>query len=59
MLCAVDVKLLQPVVPPAELFYEVALAHVVGALARFDVEAVWQQRSVARGALTVAWGKTP
>lgn len=54
LLCAVDVKLLAPVVPPVELLYEVALTHVVGAIARFDVEALCARRAVARGVLSVA-----
>jgi 3-hydroxyacyl-[acyl-carrier-protein] dehydratase len=56
MLCAVDVKLLLPIVPPAELLYEVALTHVVGAILRFEVEALCARRSVARGVLSVTHG---
>jgi 3-hydroxyacyl-[acyl-carrier-protein] dehydratase len=56
LLCAVDVKLLVPIAPPAELFYEVALTHVVGAILRFEVEALCARRAVARGALSVTLG---
>jgi 3-hydroxyacyl-[acyl-carrier-protein] dehydratase len=59
LLCAVEVKLLSPVVPPAGLIYEVVLTHVVGAIARFEVEASCARRSVARGTLSVAHGGAP
>lgn len=54
LLARADVKLTHPVVPPAELIYEVCLTHVVGALCRFEVEALVGRESVARGTLTVA-----
>ena len=54
LLCAVDVKLRSPVVPPSDLTYDVMLTHVVGTICRFEVEASCGVRSVARGTLSVA-----
>ena len=59
LLCAVDVKLLHPVVPPAELLYEVVLTHVVGAICRFDATALCERRAVAHGVLSVASSEAP
>jgi 3-hydroxyacyl-[acyl-carrier-protein] dehydratase len=54
LLASVDVKLTRPVMPPAELLYEVVLTHVVDGIGRFDVEASVGGQSVARGTLLVA-----
>jgi len=59
LLCAVDVKLLHPVIPPTELLYEVVLTHVVGAICRFEVTALCERRVVASGSLSVAQGEGP
>jgi 3-hydroxyacyl-[acyl-carrier-protein] dehydratase len=54
LLVAADVKLVHPVFAGQRLGYHVRLAHRVGRMQRFDVEAFVSGRQVARGALTVA-----
>jgi 3-hydroxyacyl-[acyl-carrier-protein] dehydratase len=54
-LAAVNVKLVAPVPVPGVLGYEVCLAHVVGPVLRFDVEAYGGKDTVASGTLSVAW----
>lgn len=51
---SVDVKLLRPVFPGQRLEYRVALVLSSGALARFDVEALVNDATVAQGVMTGA-----
>jgi 3-hydroxyacyl-[acyl-carrier-protein] dehydratase len=55
MSAAVDVRLLQPVLPGDRLEYRVELTHCVGQALRTKVEASVGGRPVARGTLT-SWG---
>jgi 3-hydroxyacyl-[acyl-carrier-protein] dehydratase len=50
----VDVKFLEPVFAGCRLDYRVARTHTVGALDRFEVEALVAGRTVARGAMSAA-----
>ncbi len=56
---AVDVKFTHPVFAGQKLEYRVALEHRVGNLARLEVEAICEGRSVARGTLTSASDVVP
>jgi len=56
---AVDVKFTHPVFPGQRLEYRVALAHHLGNLTRFEVEAECEGRTVARGTMTGAYDVVP
>lgn len=54
VLAAADVKLTQPVLVGQRLDYLVVWTHTVDTVFRFDVEATVENRTVARGRLTLA-----
>jgi 3-hydroxymyristoyl/3-hydroxydecanoyl-(acyl carrier protein) dehydratase len=53
-LAHVEVRFDETVFPPADIMLTSRQTRVLGALRQFDVQAFWQNRSVARGRLTLA-----
>jgi 3-hydroxymyristoyl/3-hydroxydecanoyl-(acyl carrier protein) dehydratase len=59
MLAQIDLRLRRPVEPPAEIFLHATLTRHLGPLTQFDVEAVWQDATAAKGSLTLVTVEGP